>query len=491
MNENKQEFSSLVDNLDFYSIVRDTLRNLWAILLGAVAVAMIVNMNVRADFRSTYSTTATFVVTSKTSSNYAYSNLSAASTMANSFSNILNSNLMKKKVCEDLNVSDFHATASATVISGTNLMTMRVTSDTPENTYRIIRSIMKVMNSLTQYVSADMVMEVLQDPAVPIRADASFSAMAQTRKAFVLTFIVFAVAFMYLSYRKETIKGEKDLENKLDAKSIGMLHFEKRYRSLGEWIRHKKRNYIVTDLSANFEFVERYKKIAAHISAQAHKTGAKTILITSVQEHEGKSTVSANLALTLVQQNYKVLLIDGDMRRPTQNSIFLNNKEKLNASLGALLTGQATLGDAMMYDEERGLYLLLNKRNYTNSTDIVSSEYMARLVAVARNHFDFVIIDSPPMSLMADAEVLADLSDMSLLVVKYDTVLAQDLNDAIDSLRDCHAQFAGCILNQVKTLPGARRTVGGYGGYGRYGHYGRYGYYGRYGEYGRYGNAEK
>ena len=105
MNENKQDLTSLLERVDLYSILRDTLRNLWAILLGAVAVAMIVNMTVRAEFRNTYSTTATFVVTSKTSSNYAYSNLSAASTMAKSFTNILNSNLLKKKVCKDLGMS--------------------------------------------------------------------------------------------------------------------------------------------------------------------------------------------------------------------------------------------------------------------------------------------------------------------------------------------------------------------------------------------------
>ena len=494
MNENRQDFSSLLERMDPYSILRDVLRSLWAILLGAIAVAMIVNMSVRADFRSTYSTTATFVVTSKTSSNYAYSNLSAASTMASSFSNILNSNLLKKKVCQDLGMSSFRATASARVINGTNLMTLHVTSDTPENTYRITRSIMNNVGDLTQFVSGDMVMEVLQDPAVPTKADASFSASRQTRKAFLLSFMAFTLVFVFFSYRKETIKGEKDMENKLDAKSLGMLHNEERYRSLGDWFRRKPRKYLVTELSAKFEFVERYKKIAAHVSSQAHKLHAKTILVTSVQEHEGKSTVSANLALTLVQQGYKVLLIDGDLRRPSQQNLFLEKGDKLKASLGALLMGQATLSDAMIYDEDRGLELLLNKRNYTNSTDIVSSEYMSRLIAVVREHFDFVIIDSPPMSLMADAEVLADLSDMSILVVKYDTVLAQDLNDAIDSLRDCHGTFAGCILNQVRTLPGSRRTVGGYGGYGRYGHYGRYGKYGnygRYGEYGRYGNAEQ
>lgn len=492
MNENKQDFqfSSLLDRLDLFSVIRDVLRNLWAILLGAIAVAMIVNMMVRAEFRNTYSTMATFVVTSKTSSNYAYSNLSAASTMANSFSNILNSNLLKKKVCQDLGTDSFRASASARVINGTNLMTLRVTADTPESTYRTIRSIMDNMNTLTQYVSADMVMEILQDPSVPTRADTSFSAASQTRKAFLLTAAGLILVFMYLSYRKETVKSEKDLENQLDAKSLGMIHQEKQYRTLKDWIGRKKRKFLVTDLSAKFEFVERFKKIAAHVSSQAHKIHAKVILVTSVQEHEGKSTICANLALTLVQQGYKVLLIDGDMRRPTLNSLFLKPDDKLKASLGSVLMGQANLADAMIHDEERGLDLLLNKRNYSNSTDIVSSDYMGRLIALVREHYDFIIIDSPPMSLMADAEVLADLSDMSILVVKYDTVLAQDLNDAIDSLRDCHGQFAGCVLSQVQTLPGSRRTIGGYGGYGRYGHYGRYGKYGKYGRYGQYGNYE-
>ncbi len=493
MNESKQnfEFSSILEKLDLFSIIRDVLRNLWAILLGAIAVAMIVNMVVRAEFRNTYSTTTTFVVTSKNSSNYTYSNLSAANTMASSFSNILNSNLLKKKVCEDLGTDTFRATASARVIKGTNLMTLRVTADSPENTYRTIRSIMDNMNTLTQYVSSNMIMEILQDPTVPTRADASFSAATQTRSAFLRAAAALILVFMFLSYRKETIKSEKDLENKLDAKSLGMIHQEHQYLNLGDFFRRKKKKMLVTDLSAKFEFVERYKKIAAHVSSQAHKIHAKVILVTSVQEHEGKSTTCANLALTLVQQGYKVLLLDGDMRRPTLNTLFLKPNDKLKASLGSVLMGQANLADAMVHDEERGVDLLLNKRNYSNSTDIVSSDYMNRLIEVVRDHYDFIIIDSPPMSLMADAEVLADLADMSILVVKYDTVLAQDLNDAIDSLRDCHAQFSGCVLNLVQTLPGSRRTVGGYGGYGRYGHYGRYGKYGRYGQYGKYEKAEQ
>ena len=488
MGENRQGLSFLLDRIDLYSILRDTLRNLWVILIGALAVGMVTSMIVKREYNSTYSTTTTFVVTSKTYSNNTYSNLSAASTMADSFSNILNSNLLKKKVCQDLGMAKFNASTKTNVITGTNLMTLRVTSDTPKNAYRITRSIMDNIGDLTQYVSGNMVMDVLQEPAVPTKADVSFSAQRQALKAFLISGMLIAVAFMYLSFRKETIKGEKDLENKLDAKSLGMLFHEGKYSSVSALLRGRKNKYLITDLTAKFEFVERFKKIAAHVSSEAHKKNAKVILLTSVQEHEGKSTVSANLAITLAQQSYKVLLIDGDLRRPTLNSLMLGSGEKLNVTLAAMLAGKASLSDALYRYKDTELYMLLNKRSFQNSTDIVSSEEMEKLVSAARKHFDFIVIDSPPMSLMADAEVLANLSDMSVLVVAYDSVLAQDLNDAIDSLRDCQAEFAGCILNQVRTLPGERRTVGGYGGYGRYGAYGRYGNYGRYGAYGGYGN---
>ena len=488
MNENKQAVASVFEKVDLYSIIRDTLRNLWVIILGALAVGMIVNMSVRSDYKSTYSTSATFVVTSKSSSNNTYSNLSAASNMANSFSNTLNSRLLQKKVCQDLGMDSFEASTSAGVISGTNLMTLKVTADTPKNAYRIIRSIMRNISTLTQYVSGEMVMDVLQQPAVPTKADASFSALRQSIRAFLLAGFALTAVFMYLSFRKETIKSEKDLENLLDAKSLGMIYHEKKYRSLGAFLSGKKNRYLVSDITATFEFVERIKKIGAHISSEAHKKNAQVVLFTSVREHEGKSTVSANIALTLVQQSYKVLLIDGDMRRPTLHKLMLSSGDKFKVTLAALLTGKAELGDALVRHKEKNLFMLLNKRNFSNSTDIVSSDNMARLVDSARKHFDFIIIDSPPMSLMADAEVLANLADMSVLVVAYDGVLAQDLNDAIDSLRDCKAEFSGCILNEVRTLPGERRTVGGYGGYGRYGKYGKYGKYGRYGKYGTYGN---
>ena len=486
--EDKNGISSIMDQLDLYGLVHDVLKNIVFILLAALAASMIADIVVRDNYHNSYTTTATFVVTSKNSSNYAYSNLNAASSMADSYSNILNSSLLKKKVCQDLGISSFDAKARARVIADTNLMTLSVTSSTPQKAYLTIRSIMRTINGLTGYVSENMVMEVLQEPQVPTKPDSTVSVTRQTRRAFALTALAVTLVFMYLSYRRDTVRSEDDLKEKLDAESLGVLYHDPVYHSAGDFFRRSKSKHLVTDLNARFEFVERNKKIAAMISGIARKKGAKTILVTSVREHEGKSTFSANLALTLARQSVSVLLIDGDMRRPTLNKIFLKRGEKLDASLGDMLQGKASMTNAIYSNQDYSVQMLLNDRDYPNSTDIVSSYYMERLIEVASASFDYIIIDSPPMSIMADAEVLAGIADLSVLVVGYDNVFVPDLNDAIDSLRDCKAEFIGCILNNVRTLPGASRTVGGYGGYGGYGRYSRYSRYQRYGKYGGYGH---
>ncbi|MBQ6591749.1 MAG: hypothetical protein IJH98_02520, partial [Solobacterium sp.] len=96
------------------------------------------------------------------------------------------------------------------------------------------------------------------------------------------------------------------------------------------------------------------------------------------------------------------------------------------------------------------------------------------------------------MSLMADAEAIANCADISILVVQYNRTLSADVNDAIDELKKCRAHMSGCILNDVRILPGTDRlTAGSHYGYGNYGRYGRYGKYGKYGKYGHYAERRK
>ena len=111
MSEKKDSTNELFSNVEPFSLITDVLHSLWAIVLGSLAVAMIVMMLVNSRALVTYSSNATFAVMSKRTTGYAYNNLSAARTMATSFTNILNSDVMKKMVCEDVGLASFDASA--------------------------------------------------------------------------------------------------------------------------------------------------------------------------------------------------------------------------------------------------------------------------------------------------------------------------------------------------------------------------------------------
>lgn len=469
-------------NLDLYSLCTDVLKSLWAILLGAISVVLIIDLLSTYGTQKTYSTKATFVVSSRSYSSNSYSNLSAAQSMATTFSNILNSDILKKEVCKDIGMETFDATVSANIIDETNLLELRVTSDAPLKTFRIIRSIMNNYGELTQYVNQDAVMQVLEEPAVPMYSNTGVRNIGRLKRYFVMSFGALVLLFLYLSYRHDTIKSELDQNTKIDAKALGVIDHESR-----GLFKKAKRRPLVNDIEVSFGFVEQYKKLVAKLTAEAAKVNAKTIMITSVSEHEGKSSVAANIALTLIRQNYNAILVDCDLRRPTQAKQ-LGVEEDITVDYVDYLKGNGDLSDAGL--QIMGLPVLLAKQRYTNSTELVSTENMATMLDILKQNYDYVIIDTPPMSVLGDAEALADLCDMSVLVVQYNRALAEDINDAADALNSSKSVLAGTVLNDLKVLPGTGKAAvtSGYGRYGRYGRYGKYGNYGKYGRYGRYGH---
>jgi len=483
MNSNKRNtYNTIFDAIEPYSLVTDLLKSLWAMVLGALTVAMLVMMFFQSSSQQSYTSSTIFAVMSKTGSGNSYNNVSAASSMASDFSSILQSDLLRKKVCEDIGVDSYEATITSTVIDETNLLNLSVTSSSPQLTYQIIQSIIKNYSSVTQYVSNNAVMEVLQAPNIPAGGNNTTNYKGRAKRAFGITFVVLLAVFAILSVRHDTIKSESDMYAKVDADFLGSIEHVPTPLTWKNVFRHRKSGVLVNDVSASFGYTENYKKIAASLVKKSEKYGeAKVILVVSVAEHEGKSTVAANLALTLQQQGYSTILVDGDLRRPSQQTLF---HKKVKTSIPDMLK----LGEEISLETDRstGLRLLLSDpEGYVNSTDIVSSHAFKRMIEALKNVADYVVIDSPPLALMADAEAMASVSDMSVLVVQYNRVLAGDINDAIDSLKGYHCHMAGCILNGLHTISGP--VSGVYGGYGTYGNYGHYGAYGRYGKYGRNG----
>lgn len=478
MEKNKNDMPELMETgIDLFTLLHDVLKSWWLILLGGLAVAMLTYVVVSERYVPEYTTSTTFVVTSKSDANK-YSNLSSANTMAKTFQKIIESNIMRKTICEKMKVEEIDAEIKAEVLEGTNMLVLTITADTAKDSIDILHTIMENYTSVSLYTVGNAVLDVMKEPEIPYSSDNPLNAGAEAKKGFYAGALLCILIFGFLSYISNTVKQEKEIEKKLDARNMGAISYEWKYKTLKEWIAHKKDAILVDSPIASFRFAESYKKLAAKVEYQMGKNDRKVLVVTSVSENEGKSTVAANLAITLAERSKKVLMIDGDIRRPSQ-FLILNMDPGEKNELGEFLKGRGVLGDVLMKCERPHLFFMGGKNCYSTSTEILNTDRLPKLIEACRNSVDYIIIDTPPAGLMGDAQIFGMCADAVLLVAKQNYMLAEDINDVLDEFRDNHTKVLGVVLNGVQTFENvADSPVGKY--YGKYGKYGRYGAYGNY-----------
>lgn len=468
--------------IDIFSIIRALLKDWWMILTAGLVGVICAFILADTAYTPVYTSSMTFLVSSRGSTSN-LSNLSAASGMAETFSEVLNSRLLRQRVQEELGLDFMPGEITTTVVEGTNLMTLRVSASTPEYSFKIMKSVMDHYSEITDYVMSNVVLEVLEQPEVPMAPSNPISARDMMKNYGLIAMGLMALLLAVIDYLKDNVKNEKEVEKKLDTKLFATIYHEEKNRTLKSKLRKSKKGLLLTDPTNSFLFVETYKKIRTKLMYKAGQSDSKVILVTSVMENEGKSTVAVNIAMALVQKSERVILVDGDMRRPASYKI-LHKKLTKGQEIGEYLNGRVPLDDILQRDSETGLYMMLGSRPYPNSTEMVSGSAMRNLMKAAKSIADYVVIDSPPTSLMADAEVLAEYADVSLLVVRQGMANVRELNDTIDMLDNSSSELLGCIFNDVKTgVFSGKKVWGGYGGYGGYKKYG----YAKYG----YGKTEK
>ena len=217
------------------------------------------------------------------------------------------------------------------------------------------------------------------------------------------------------------------------------------------------------------------------------KKGCKTIVISSSAPNEGKTTTTINLAITFAQADQKVLLIDGDLRKPkihhyfsVPNSPGLTNY--LNSKVGSSKTEKIDLFSVIHPTEFENLSILCSGSIPPNPAEILGSEPMADFLKEISNDFDYIIIDTPPINVVSDALPIIRESDGVVLVVRSNQSTHPDIQRTVSALEFIDAKILGFIVNFVET----NHSKYGYGKYGRY-RYGKYkSSYGSYGSYGGY-----
>lgn len=456
-----------------FTLIHDILTNWWVILLGALAAAMLTFIAVNVRYVPQYTTSATFVVSNRNTT-ASYSSLGSANTVATSFQKVVESSAMQDILCEKLGVSEIDADIRAEIAGETNLLELKVTAASPKESFDIMEGILDNYSSITLYTVGDIVLNILQDPDIPFAPDNPINTESLMKKAFLLAAAALMILFGLLSVQKDTLKTEEDITDKLDARNLGAIAYEIKYRSAGELLRHRKKGLLINDPLAGFGFVESFRKFSSRVEYRMEKEDWKTLAVTSVSENEGKSTVAANLAISLAEKDYRVVLIDGDLRRPSQFLIFGLHPEEEN-ELGEFLKRDRKNSDLLMKTSVPKLYVIGGRNCYSSSTDILQGDIAGKFLQRCRESADFIIVDTPPTAVLGDAELWGRHTDAVLFVERQNFIYAEDINTMLDKFRGQRTKILGVVLNGVQSFGGVvNSAVGRYGGrYGRYGNYAR------------------
>lgn len=467
-------------------LIHEVLTKLWAIIMAAIIVGSCAYVGASVLYSPQYQTKTTFVVSEKKGTSSVYSNLSAAQNMAAAFSQVLGSDVMKNRIAEELGTAPAAGSINAVVIEETNLLEMTVTASNPRDAYLITRAVLNNYTDIGSTVLGNVSLDILQQPTIPTAPVNSSGA----RRIAIMGAAAAAAAVTALlcvgAYLRDTVKSIDEVESKLDTRLLGTVYHERKNKSLKDSIKRKKKSVVITDPTTGFAFVETFKKLRTRVEYLMRRNDAKVLMVSSVMENEGKSTIAVNIALAMNRKRKSVIIIDADMKKPAIHKI-LEYQDSDYASISDLVAGKAQLRDALLMDKTHRLGLILGKSGTDRSTELVSSPNMRRLIEQAKKNMDMVIIDTPPLSASPDAECIAELADAAILVVRQDQTPVRVPNDAIDAINSSNAKLLGCVFNNVRIADLNENYS--YGGSGKYGYqkksYGKYGY-GKYG-YGKYG----
>lgn len=216
---------------------------------------------------------------------------------------------------------------------------------------------------------------------------------------------------------------------------------------------------------------EAFRTVRTGIFFGAPKDQARTILVTSPASGEGKSTTASNLAVAMAQAGQRVLVIDADFRRPMQHSIFKTDPKV--GGFSSLLAGAVEdLEEAVAHTGTENLDILPCGPKVSNPAELLNSDRCARIVEDLGRQYDRVIIDSPPVVAVTDAQILATICDIAILVVRAEVSTRRVSMQARDSLASVEAHLLGVIVNDVPRKGGRYGYYGGYGYDGCDGHHG-------------------
>ena len=208
---------------------------------------------------------------------------------------------------------------------------------------------------------------------------------------------------------------------------------------------------------APFQFVEAYKSLRTNLEFLSSAGNCKTILITSSVPEEGKTNVAVNLAMTIAASGKRVVLVDCDLRKATISRYLRIARN--HAGLTNVITSkdEGALATALVRVKDSGITVLTAGTIPPNPAELLSAPMTEKIFASLQKAFDYVIVDTPPVSLVTDAAVLCRMADGVLLVVRPGVTTIQSAQLSKKNLEAVNAHILGVVMNGYNGKQSGRR----------------------------------
>ncbi|MGN5882126.1 polysaccharide biosynthesis tyrosine autokinase [Staphylococcus simulans] len=216
--------------------------------------------------------------------------------------------------------------------------------------------------------------------------------------------------------------------------------------------RKKKKHYpshslVTKDNDKNY-ISEQFKSIRSNLLFSSIDHDIQSIVVTSEKPEAGKSTIAANLAVVYAQAGYLTLLLDGDMRKPTQHYHFQTDNQ---FGLSSLITSNCTINEAITKTEVEGLDLMPSGPTPPNPSELIVSQRFKNLHYTLNDYYDFVIIDTPPVNSVTDAQIFSEIAGNAVMVVDVNNNNRREVKRAKSLIEKSGARILGVILNKVES----------------------------------------
>lgn len=440
------------DNADLRAVVTG-LRRYWRSVVGCLLAGLAVASLLTVATARTYQSTMTFFVATVANSDATPNQLQAdefAQRRINSYVGVIGSDLLAERVVSDtqldLKPADISAMISATVDRDTVLMNVTVTDTSADRSFLVASSVAnnldKVIGEVENRKSGPSIqLRVISGPT--LNPDPVTPRTGLNLGLGLLLGTAVGIAQALLRDRIDTsLRSREQLSRLTGLPVLAMLHTQP----------GPKGDPVLVSRAARSPLAESLRHLRTNLRFVDAASPVRVLVISSSVESEGKSTIAANLAQSFAEAGRRVLLVDADLRRPRMEA-YLDLEP--SAGLTNVLIGEAGLHDVTQEWGADGLEVLASGPIPPNPNELLGSSVMVQMLQQAREDYELVVIDTPPILPVADALIVAALADGAILVVKHGHTTAEQVKRALESLDAAAARVIGTVLSMAPVFRGS------------------------------------